>query len=106
MKKEKFLDKVIKKNFNNELEHVLEQKDFDVQTDKSHPSYDQYEYTYPKDMMFVLNEDVIISDNNGEHLMDTCVFECTQDSFMYRINNSLTDFLPHNKRQNCIYCSK
>jgi len=24
--------------------------------------------------------------------MDTCVFECTQDSFMYRINNSLTDF--------------
>ena len=24
--------------------------------------------------------------------MDTCVFECTADSFMYRINNSLTDF--------------
>ena len=57
-----------------------------------HPSYDAYEYTYPKDMMFVLNEDVIISDNNNEHLMDTCVFECTADSFMYRINNHLTDF--------------
>lgn len=71
---------------------LKEQKDFDVQTDKSHPSYDQYEYTYPKDMMFVLNEDVIISDNNGEHLMDTCVFECTADSFMYRVNNRLTDF--------------
>ena len=24
--------------------------------------------------------------------MNTCVFECTQDTFMYRINNSLTDF--------------
>lgn len=71
---------------------LKEQKDFDVQTDKSHPSYDQYEYTYPSDMMFVLNEDVIISDNNGEHLMDTCVFECTADSFMYRVNNKLTDF--------------
>lgn len=71
---------------------LKEQKDFDVQTDKSHPQYDQYEYTYPSDMMFVLNEDVIISDNNGEHLMDTCVFECTADSFMYRVNNKLTDF--------------
>lgn len=71
---------------------LKEQKDFDVQTDKSHPSYDQYEYTYPNDMMFVLNEDVIISDNKGEHLMDTCVFECTADSFMYRVNNKLTDF--------------
>ena len=43
-------------------------------------------------MMFVLNEDVIISNNNDEYQMDTCVFECTADSFMYRINNSLTDF--------------
>lgn len=24
--------------------------------------------------------------------MNTCIFECTADSFMYRINNSLTDF--------------
>lgn len=60
-----------------------------------HPSYNEYEYLYPaqpEEMMFVLNEDVIICDNNGDHLMDTCVFECTADSFMYRINNSLTDF--------------
>ena len=42
--------------------------------------------------MFVLNEDVIISDMNNNHLLDTCVFECTADSFMYRVNNSLTDF--------------
>lgn len=57
-----------------------------------HVNYDEYEYDYPSDMMFVLNEDVVISDMNGEHQMDTCIFECTADSFMYRINNSLTDF--------------
>ena len=71
---------------------LKEQKDFAVQINKSHPSYDEYEYTYPNDMMFVLNEDVIISNNAGEYLMDTCVFECTADSFMYRVNNKLTDF--------------
>jgi len=43
-------------------------------------------------MMFALNEDVTIADNSGEHITDTCVFECTADSFMYRVNNSLTDF--------------
>lgn len=42
--------------------------------------------------MFVLNEDVIISDLSDGHTMDTCVFECTADSFMYRVNNALTDF--------------
>jgi hypothetical protein len=57
-----------------------------------HVNYAEYNYTYPTDMMFVLNEDVVISDNNDEHVMDTCVFECTADSFMYRINNKLTDF--------------
>lgn len=57
-----------------------------------HVNYDEYEYDYPADMMFVLNEDVVISDMNGKHQMDTCIFECTADSFMYRINNSLTDF--------------
>lgn len=58
----------------------------------AHVDYDEYDYDYPTDMMFVLNEDVVISDMNGEHQMDTCVFECTADSFMYRINNKLTDF--------------
>lgn len=60
--------------------------------DDTHVNYDIYEYTYPDDMMFVLNEDVLIDATEGGHLMDTCVFECTADSFMYRINNSLTDF--------------
>ena len=60
--------------------------------DTSHPSYDSYEYTYPADMMYVLNEDVIIAGKSGGYSMDTCVFECTADSFMYRVNNKLTDF--------------
>ena len=58
----------------------------------NHSSYDEYEYLYPADMMFVLNEDVVISDQNDNYKMDTCVFECTADSFMYRVNNKLTDF--------------
>ena len=60
--------------------------------DTTHPKYDSYEFLYPNNMMFVLNEDVIISDNEGNNKIDTCVFECTADSFMYRINNKLTDF--------------
>ena len=56
--------------------------------DFSHVNYDSYSYCYPQDMMFVLNEDVVITDMNGDHQMDTCVFECTADSFMYRINKA------------------
>ncbi len=57
-----------------------------------HKNYYEYEYLYPNKMMFVLNEDVVIDSINGGRPMDTCVFECTADNFMYRINNSLTDF--------------
>lgn len=60
--------------------------------DSTHVDYNSYSYDYPSDMMYVLNEDVVISDNNNENMKDICVFECTADSFMYRINNSLTDF--------------
>ena len=69
-----------------------EKKDMKSLTYVEHPSYAEYTYVYPDDMMFVLNEDVIISDTSGGHQMDTCVFECTADSFMYRVNNKLTDF--------------
>ena len=64
----------------------------DMTIDQSEPSYDSFKVIYPKDFQFALNEDVIISDKNGEHKMNTCMFECTSDSFMYRVNNSLTDF--------------
>ena len=65
---------------------------FNEVTDNSHYNYDVYEYQYPPQMLYVLNEDVVISDLNDGNHMDTCVFECTADNFMYRINNSLTDF--------------
>ena len=64
----------------------------DMTIDQSQPSYDSFKVIYPKDFQFALNEDVIISDKNGEHKMNTCMFECTSDSFMYTVNNSLTDF--------------
>ena len=60
--------------------------------DTSHPSYDSYEYDYPEDMLYTLNENVIISSPDGENPLDVCVFECTADSFMYRVMNKLTDF--------------
>ena len=76
-----------------DLINLLKEQNIDCTLfDDSHPSYNSYEYTYPTNMMFVLNEDVIIDSNNGGHAMDTCVFECTADSFMYRVNNKLTDF--------------
>lgn len=43
-------------------------------------------------MLYALNEDVIISDMNGDNKLDVCMFECTADSFMYRVMNKLTDF--------------
>ena len=59
----------------------------------SKPSlYNEYECLYPKNMMFVLNEDVVISDLDNNNSTDTSVFECTADNFMYRVRNKLTDF--------------
>lgn len=63
-----------------------------TQPDVSNVDYDVYSVTYPSDFLYILNEDVTISDLNGEHKMNTHVFECTRDSYMHRINNSLTDF--------------
>lgn len=57
-----------------------------------HSTYDEYFYSYPEDMMYLLSERVLITDNQNEHEYDTSIFECTADSFMYRVTNSLTDF--------------
>lgn len=65
---------------------------FDMEKNNKPATYTSYTIEYPNDFMFALNEDVVISDLNGQNKLDTCVFECTQDSFMYRITNSLTDF--------------
>ena len=60
--------------------------------DTENSSYNRYTVTYPSDFLYVLNEDVIIDSVEGGHPLATCVFECTRDSYMYRVNNSLTDF--------------
>lgn len=75
-----------------DLINLLKEVSINNQAYRQHESYDEYEYDYPKDMMYVLNEDVVISDIHDNYKMDTCVFECTADNFMYRINNKLTDF--------------
>lgn len=62
------------------------------QEQDENPSYARFSITYPNDFLYALNEDVVIDSVDGGHPMNTCVFECTRDSFMYRINNSLTDF--------------
>lgn len=78
-----------------DLIHLLCTKKYNygkIKRQTSQPTYDRYFIEYPEDFMFALNEDVVIADTSGGHKMDTCVFECTQDSFMYRVTNSLTDF--------------
>lgn len=54
--------------------------------------YTKFHITYPEDFLYTLNEDVVISDTSGKHMMPVSVFECTADSFMYRMMNSLSDF--------------
>lgn len=76
-----------------DLINLFVSSDLDLSNvDESRATYNKYTVTYPKNMMFVLNEDVVIDSINGGHKLDTSVFECTADSFMYRVNNTLTDF--------------
>ncbi len=76
-----------------DLVNLFVSSDLDLSSvDESRATYNKYKVTYPKNMMFVLNEDVVIDSINGGHELDTSVFECTADSFMYRVNNTLTDF--------------
>ena len=76
-----------------DLINLFVSRNLDLSTvDESRATYNKYTLTYPKKMMFVLNEDVVIDSINGGHELDTSVFECTADSFMYRVNNTLTDF--------------
>lgn len=76
-----------------DLVNLFVSSDLDLSSvDESRATYNKYKLTYPEKMMFVLNEDVVIDSINGGHELDTSVFECTADSFMYRVNNTLTDF--------------
>ena len=76
-----------------DLINLFVSSDLDLSSvDESRAMYNKYKVTYPEKMMFVLNEDVVIDSINGGHELDTSVFECTADNFMYRVNNTLTDF--------------
>lgn len=78
-----------------DLIHLFKSVDYSegsMQYKHDNPSYEEYRIIYPSDFMYSLNEDVIISDKDGNNSMNTFVFECTRDSFMSRVNNSLTDF--------------
>ena len=76
-----------------DLINLFVSSDLDLSSvDESRATYNKYTVTYPENMMFVLNEDVVIDSINDGHELDTSVFECTADSFMYRVNNTLTDF--------------
>lgn len=65
---------------------------FDFKKNSKQPDYDEYTIKYPDDFMFRLNEDAVICDKSYKHRKNVSVFECTKDSFMYRIMNKLTDF--------------
>ena len=55
----------------------------------------EYDITYPEDFVYTLSEDVVITDTSGNNRKVVSVFECTSDSLMYRMMNSLTDFHYH-----------
>ena len=77
-----------------DLSKLISSKTYTDFTINTNTNYESYTIDYPQDFMFTLNEDVNIAskDINNPYNLDTCVFECTSDSFMYRVNNSLTDF--------------
>lgn len=75
-----------------DLNRLYTTADLVVDDKIDHPTFEEWYYKYPEDLMFILNEDVLITDLDGGHEYDTSVFECTTDSFMYRVTNSLTDF--------------
>lgn len=75
-----------------DLINLLSNKVYTTFDTEEHTSYTSYSIQYPDDFMFALNEDVEIADTDGNNAKDVSVFECTADSFMYRIMNSLTDF--------------
>ena len=51
-----------------DLIKLFRSTDYDLaEIDENKPSYDLYRIKYPEDFMYALNEDVVITDLNGEH---------------------------------------
>lgn len=66
-----------------------------ISEDVSYGNYTQCQLSYPENFLYTLSETAEISgtaDSENPATKWVPVFECTADSFMYRVNNSLTDF--------------
>lgn len=73
-----------------DLINLLKKADLTNDSSNVTSKYTVSHYTYPSDLMFVIDEMVILG--IGGQSVPTEIFECTHDSYMYRITNSLTDF--------------
>lgn len=72
---------------------LYNKQDFEDIQKETGVGYDIYSITYPEDLLFVLDESVIInSSEKPEEQRSVEIFECTLDNYMYRVTNSLTDF--------------
>lgn len=75
-----------------DLKHLIKDHTYTSFKYTSNPLYDSYYVEYPNDMLYIINENAVITDMKGNNQYSTSIFECTRDNFMYRITNSLTDF--------------
>lgn len=67
----------------------------EVVTNKVNP-YIKYTAIYPENLMYMLDEAVMLNPTGKpEEQQPAEIFECTLDSYMYRITNTLTDFHWH-----------
>lgn len=69
---------------------------YKLSDETQYSNYTQRTLKYPNDFLYTLSETTEISnvtdDESNKVTKWVPVFECTADSFMYRVNNSLTDF--------------
>ena len=75
-----------------DLKHLIKDHTYTSFKYTSNTLYDSYYVEYPNDMLYIINENAVITDMKDNNPYSTSIFECTRDNFMYRITNSLTDF--------------
>lgn len=75
-----------------DLKHLIKDHTYTSFKYTSNALYDSYYVEYQPDVLYIINENAVITDMKGNNPYSTSIFECTRDNFMYRITNSLTDF--------------
>lgn len=77
-----------------DLNNLLESVTLTENSITTNKQYHAYTYTYPSNLMFVVDENTTITIQKIDDVesLETEIFECTHDSYMYRITNKLTDF--------------